>query len=48
MLGLLSVLREIVEKLGDVVTQLTAIAANTTPAVDPDPDPDPDPQPSNP
>ena len=32
MLGLLSVLREIVEKLGDVVTQLTAIAANTTPA----------------
>lgn len=32
MLGLLSVLREIVGKLGDIVTQLTAIAANTTPA----------------
>jgi len=31
MLGLLSVLREIVGKLEDIVTQLTAIAANTTP-----------------
>lgn len=32
MLGLLSVLREIVGKLEDIVTQLTSIAANTTPA----------------
>ena len=32
MLGLLSVLREIVGKLEDIVTQLTAIAENTTPA----------------
>ncbi len=32
MLGLLSVLREIVGKLADIVTQLTLIAANTTPA----------------
>ena len=43
MLGLISVLKQILEQLTLIATNTGTIATNTTPTPSPDPEPDPEP-----